>query len=216
MAVDQLMMTDKGATKYLMDDVKKWMAVYRLLDHVSTEVFDCGTLCDHACCMGRNPAFLPVSDFEQIDWEDTSSKETFFTHVSGFSSDNDLGIYLFPGEQQMLEIMDDTGWLQIETQDPKECGFPASWTEPVYFVKCKTPPKCPRNWRPLQCRTFPLKPVFGDSGVLELIWNDEELPYSCPLIEQNAPIHDDFYKATYTVWSHLVRDPRIFDLVMMW
>ena len=70
--------------------------------------------------------------------------------------------------------------------------------------------------RPLQCRIFPLKPVIGDSGVLEMIWNDEELPYSCPIIENNMPIHDDFYKATYTVWSHLLKDPRIFDLIMMW
>ena len=170
---------------HLMDDVKKWKAVYRLLDQVSTEVFDCGTLCGSACCMCQN-------------------------------EEKEMGIYLFPGEERLLLSPEaDTGWLEWETQDPKELGFPDSWTDPVYFVKCKTPPKCPRKWRPLQCRTFPLKPVFGENGVLEMIWNDEELPYVCPLIEQNAPIHDDFYKATYTVWTHLMRDPRIFDLVMM-
>ena len=168
-----------------MDDVKKWIAVYRLLDHVSTEVFDCGTLCGSACCNCQD-------------------------------SPEEMGIYLFPGEHRMLDVMPDTSWLSVETQDPEELGFPPSWKEPVYFVKCKTPPVCPRNWRPLQCRTFPLKPVFGDNDVLELIWNDEELPYSCPIIEKNMPIHDDFYKATYTVWTHLLRDRRIFDLIMLW
>ena len=170
-----------------MYDVRKWKAVYRLLDMVSTREFDCGTLCGSACCM----------------CQEESSEE--------------MGIYLFPGEHRLLlESGIDTDWLEWETQDPGELGFPDSWTEPVYFVKCKTPPVCPRKWRPLQCRTFPLMPVFGDNGVLEMIWNDDELPYVCPLIAENAPLHDAFYKATYTVWTHLLQDKRIFDLIMLW
>ena len=171
---------------YLMDDVKKWKAVYRLLDHVNTEVFDCGTLCGSACCNCQ-------------------------------SQEEELGIYLFPGEHRLFMEPDvQKDWLEWDTQDPGELGFPESWNEPVYFVKCKTPPVCPRRWRPLQCRTFPLKPVIGENGVLELIWNDDELPYTCPVIENNMPIHDDFYKATYTVWTHLLQDKRIFDLIMLW
>ena len=169
----------------LMDDVRKWKAVYRLLDRVNVEVYDCGTLCGNICCTCQ-------------------------------SDDLEMGIYLFPGEHLLLEEMGDTSWLEIEVQDPAELDFPKSWKEPVYFVNCKTPPYCMRKFRPLQCRTFPLKPVFGENGVLELIWDDDELPYKCPLIEQNAPIHDDFYKATYTVWIHLLKDRRIMDLVLAW
>ena len=182
-----------------MDDVNKWKAVYRPLDMVNTEPYDCGELCGAACCVcqGCSGTFDKDTDAE-VDM-------------------SDLGIYLFPGEHLLLKEPEiDTGWLEWSTQDPRELGFPESWTEPVYFVKCKTPPVCPRKWRPLQCRTFPLKPVFGDNDVLELIWNDEELPYECPIIEENRPIHDDFYKATYTAWTHLLRDPRIFDLILMW
>ena len=185
---------------YLMDDVRKWKAVYRLLNNVNTEVYDCGALCGSACCKANN-------------------------------CDEEMGIYLFPGEHNLLlEYLhinaSDTDhsdfstwnneWLEWTAQDPQELGFPGSWTDPVYFVKCKTSPSCPRFFRPLQCRTFPLKPVIGDQGVLELIWNDEELPYKCPVIERNMPVHDDFYKATYTVWTHLLRDKRIFDLVLLW
>ena len=125
-----------------------------------------------------------------------------------------MGIYLFPGEHLFLK--DRAPWLEWEEQDPLELGFPASWTEPVYFVTCKKEADCDRNFRPLQCRTFPLKPVLDENGVLELIWNDEDLPYSCPIIEKNMPIHDDFYKATYTVWSHLLKDKRFFDLILLW
>lgn len=172
---------------YPMDRIEKWAAVYRLLDHVSTREFDCGTLCGSACCRC-------------------------------FPSGEDMGIYLFPGEYRFLEAagalkMD---WMEPEFQDPAELGFPESWTEPVCFLHCRTAPHCPRHLRPLQCRTFPLKPVIGANGVLEMIWNDEELPYTCPIIEQNMPIHDDFYKATYTVWTHLLRDRRILDLVLSW
>jgi len=171
---------------YPMDDVRKWKAVYRLLNMVETEVFDCGSLCGSACCLAQG-------------------------------ADSEMGIYLFPGEQLIFENEDtDSSWLSFEKQDPEELGFPDSWDGPVYFVKCLAAPSCPRKLRPLQCRTFPLKPVLDENGVLELIWNDDELPYSCPLIEQNAPVHDDFYRATYTVWTHLMQDKRIFDLILSW
>lgn len=170
-----------------MDDLRKWKAVYRLLNQVSTREFDCGTLCGSACCMAAD-------------------------------SQEDMGIYLFPGEYRFLlsEGALDPDWVEMEFQDPAESGFPASWTEPVCFLRCKSAPVCRRSFRPLQCRTFPLKPVIGDSGVLELIWNDEELPYVCPVIEGNLPLHDDFYKATYTVWTHLLHDPRILELILSW
>ena len=174
-----------------MDDIRKWKAVYRLLNQVETEVFDCGTLCGSACC--------------------ACSRE-----------EKEMGIYLFPGEHLWLQkALENAGekaqeWLHWTQQDPGELGFPESWTEPVWFLTCKTAPCCPRELRPIQCRTFPLKPVIGENGVLEMIWNDEDLPYHCPIIENNMPIHDDFYKATYTVWTHLMRDRRIFDLVLGW
>ena len=224
-----------------MDDVNKWLEIYEKLDRVSPEVFDCGMLCGSACCTGRNAGCISKSQFKKIDWEDKDYKPEIKIPVyrgdaafSKSSSDSvkgtgkketmlapktaegkDLGIYLLPGEHLLLDLMEDKSWISIELQDPKECRLPASWEYPVYFINCKNPPKCPRKWRPLQCRTFPLKPAFDENGVLEMIWENEELPYSCPLIEYNAPIHDDFYQVTYEVWSELVQDPRIFDLVMM-
>ena len=202
--------------KYLMDDVNKWLTIYEKLDRVSPEVFDCGMLCGSACCTGRNAGCISKSQFKKIDWEDKDYKPEIEIPVSSSESDGkNLGIYLFPGEHLILDLMEDTSWISIELQDPKECRLPPSWEYPVYFINCKNPPVCPRKWRPLQCRTFPLKPAFDENGVLEMIWENEELPYSCPLIEYNAPIHDDFYRVTYEVWSELVQDPRIFDLVMM-
>jgi hypothetical protein len=46
-----------------------------------------------------------------------------------------------------------------------------------------------------------------------MIYHSGELPYECPLAEGEVPLNEDFIKATYTAWSHLIRDPLIYDLV---
>ena len=160
---------------------RTWRAIYRLLDHVSPIDGDCGKLCGAACC------------------------------TCGDESAEDLGIYLYPGEDAIHSRKSD--WLEWTVEDAEDYDFPDSWIGKVYFVKCKTPPHCPREMRPFQCRTYPLSPYLSPEGVLELVYNDEELPYSCPLIEDEIPLNDDFVKATYTVWKHLLRDPHMYDVV---
>ena len=124
-----------------------------------------------------------------------------------------VGIYLFPGEHQIHDRNAD--WLEWETDKASDYNFPDSWDGEVYFVNCKNPPHCPRKMRPLQCRTFPLVPYIDEDGILSLIWDFDELPYRCPLLEEKPEIDERFYRATYTAWSHLVRDPLIYDLVEM-
>ncbi len=43
--------------------------------------------------------------------------------------------------------------------------------------------------------------------------NNMDLPYKCPLVEDQSLIREDFVKVTETVWKKLIEDPRIFDLV---
>ena len=70
--------------------------------------------------------------------------------------------------------------------------------------------------RPVQCRTFPLAPHITEEGHLCLIYNDDDdLPYCCPMIEDETELDPDFIQATLTVWKHLIRDPLIYDLVKM-
>ena len=58
-----------------------------------------------------------------------------------------------------------------------------------------------------------LMPYISEYGELIMIYNDNELPYACPLIEDEIPLNDDFVRATRTVWKHLLRDRRIRDMV---
>ena len=125
--------------------------------------------------------------------------------VSGEHPDEEMGIYLYPADH----------WLSWTAEPAEDYEFPDSWNGDVYFVRCQDPPHCPRHKRPLQCRTYPLAPRLTDEGVLILIKNDENLPYTCPLIVNDMELSDDFIRATYTVWSHLIRDPFIYDLILM-
>lgn len=165
---------------------RTFAAIYRLLDRVSPVPFDCGMICGAACCMGS----------EEEDFE---------------AAGREMGIYLLPGEEKLHDRKD--GWLSGETQDAEEIGMPASWKGKVRFLKCPGPESCHRAMRPLQCRTFPAAPHFMEDGRLVLIWDDNELPYCCPLIEEAVDLDPRFLKATWTAWRRLVTDPLIRDLV---
>ncbi len=161
-------------------------AIYRFLDKVSPVPYDCGALCGAACCG---------------------------TEGSGQMGEvPEMGIYLLPGEEQVHDRSE--GWLSWYEEDAGDYDFPDSWDGTIAFVKCKTPPVCPREKRPIQCRTFPLEPHFTKDGELVMIRCDWELPYSCPLIDGEAELSPEFIRATGTVWKHLVRDPLIRDLVL--
>ena len=123
----------------------------------------------------------------------------------------DMGIYLLPGEEKIHSKNDD--WLTWTVDDAEDYEFPESWKGKVYFVKCKTPPKCPREKRPIQCRTFPLTPHITEDGELYLFYSDVDTPYRCPLIDEEVELQERFVQATYTVWKHLIEDPYIYDLV---
>ena len=132
---------------------------------------------------------------------------------SGTDSAPELGLYLLPGEESLHDRNDpDLLWQEDQAED---YDFPASWQGSVVFLRCSCAPHCPREKRPIQCRTFPLLPHLEADGILTLIWNDQILPYSCPLIEQNAELSPEFVRATKEAWRLLLHDPRIRDLVKM-
>ena len=181
-----------------------YKAIYRLLDRVSPVNYDCGKLCDAACCNCGGDA------------------------KTDDGTDYEMGIYLLPGEEKLFTMEED--WLKWSIEDALDYDFPDSWFGDIYFVRCKTPPICPRPMRPLQCRFFPLAPHLTENDELTLILCTAELPYSCPLITHNSAVcnischqrsshsyrlNDDFIRATYTVWTHLIKDKRIYDLVRM-
>ncbi len=169
-----------------------YQAIYRLLDKVSPLTTDCGKLCGATCC---------TCGSEEVS---TPENETSL----------DMGIYLLPGEDKVFtkEGREEYIWTKEKADN---FDFPRSWTGNVNYIKCKTPPICNRKLRPIQCRTFPLAPHMDKTGKLHLILFPGELPYVCPLIRESLTLEENFIKATYTVWSRLIQDKLISDLVLL-
>ncbi len=132
--------------------------------------------------------------------------------TQSYADGEEMGIFLMPGEEALFGPEDDA-WLERTHESAEDLGFPASWVESVAFVHCKTPPVCPREKRPIQCRTYPLTPHLDAEGHLTLVYNDLDMPYRCPLIEEQIPLNDDFVEATLKAWDMLIQDPRVRDLV---
>ena len=176
---------------------RKFKAIYRLLNRVSPQDYDCGTLCGAACCTAEKDDAIAIGS----------------SHGGEQSKELEMGIYLLPGEDKIHDKHDT--WLRWSAEDAEDYEFPESWRGKMFFVQCDGPNKCKRELRPMQCRTFPLAPHIDDAGELSLVYNDMELPYNCPLIYDEIPLNDSFVRATFTVWQHLIKDPLIYDLVRM-
>ena len=140
---------------------EEYIQIYKDLDKVSPVDYDCGTLCDSVCCT--------------CDDENTKDK--------------DMVIYLLPGEEELFlenNVKTDTkkdnlNWFEIAKENTKYYEYPKSWKGNVFFIRCKTPPKCNRKLRPIQCRTFPLTPHIIEE-TLHLIYEINDSTYNLSLI----------------------------------
>lgn len=158
--------------------------IYDRLDEVSPVDFDCGKLCDEVCCV--------------YDSKDCPNDE--------------LALYLLPGEELMYEDSDE---FDLYYMDPNEIKYHHSWKDQIYLVKCRNPPECDRSIRPIQCRTFPLIPHISKDGEFHLIFDETEFPYKCPIVQNHIKLNDDFVKITLEVWLKLIRNSLVYDLVDM-
>lgn len=188
---------------------EKYLEIYEMLNKVSPVDYDCGRLCEAACC---------TCNFEPDDIE--------FTAEGDENADNYMGLYLLPGEEKVYE--DEFGsneahdnWIKWGSIRAEDYEYPESWTGRVYFIECKTAPKCNREYRPIQCRTFPLAPHISEDDTFHVIVNCDLLPYECPLLESafnddgEYELNQDFVDVTWQAWNELVKDPLIYDLVKM-
>lgn len=127
--------------------------------------------------------------------------------------DEDSYIYLLPGEKEYLESAGCD--MHIARQKREEHDLPKSWGKYVYIMRCPGKEKCDRRLRPIQCRTFPLQPYLSDEGELEMVLYYMDVPYSCPFVEGEQPVSDEFRRAAHKAWTELIADKSIRDLVGM-
>ncbi|HOB30048.1 MAG TPA: hypothetical protein PLB36_00230 [Bacillota bacterium] len=122
-----------------------------------------------------------------------------------------VGMYLLPGEEQMFS--GNETWLTWTFPKARHNGFPSSWKGRVAFIMCRG--ECPRDSRPIQCRTFPLMPYLSLDGKLETRVDILSGILICPLVKYRETYHlnPKFLKAVQSGWEVLIKDPLIWDLV---
>ena len=177
---------------------RTYRAIYRLLDRVSPVDFDCGMLCNAACCN--------LDDMDPyFDMDESAIEEG--------ELEADMGMIFLPGEDKIHDKKD--SWLEWYSDSTDALDYPDSWKGQVYFAKCQGHNHCNRKMRPIQCRTFPVAPHLDEQGKLSLVLDDLELPYTCPLQDagEELVLEERFLRATYTAWKRLITDPLIYDLV---
>lgn len=118
-----------------------------------------------------------------------------------------VGMYLLPGEERMFTGSEP--WLRWSFRRAEDQDFPTEWKGHVAFVECNS--RCPREKRPVQCRTFPLMPYIDSYGVLTVRLDVLNGPFLCPLVRypKRYPLRDEFSDRVLEGWKLLIADPLI-------
>lgn len=122
------------------------------------------------------------------------------------STDDDSGMYLFPGEDVMFS--ESQPWLKIELSD-----FTYGNNKPVLIAICTD--QCQRELRPLACRIFPLTPYMTHNGVMSIKIDSRAIPM-CPLAKQftTDALDETFVAAVARVFRLLAKEKEIQSFVL--
>lgn len=118
-----------------------------------------------------------------------------------------VGMYLLPGEEKLFTGQEP--WLKWSFKRAEDQDFPSRWKGYVAFVECNS--SCPRDKRPIQCRTFPLMPYIDAHGNLTVRLDYLNGPFLCPLVRhpRRYPLRSEFRQRVLEAWKLLIVDPVI-------
>lgn len=121
------------------------------------------------------------------------------------SADENTGMYLYPGEEQMLT--EQSAWLHI-----KPSSFPYGNKKTAAVALCNS--SCDRSFRPLACRIFPLTPYIRHYGTIDIIIDPRAVPV-CPLAKPYMSQHLDkrFITAVTRVFSMLSKEKELYSFI---
>ncbi|MCH4890972.1 hypothetical protein EZV73_25565 [Acidaminobacter sp. JC074] len=108
-----------------------------------------------------------------------------------------LGMYLLPLEYEAIQK--DRG---VDFEVHSSYDYEIHGAKKLFYIFCNNNSGCLRNYRPVQCRTYPLEPHFED-GQLKMIIEKNQL-HTCPLIENKDIWRKEFIKGIYAGWELLL------------
>lgn len=113
-----------------------------------------------------------------------------------------LGMYLQPLEYE---------YVQKDIAIDYEIHYSTQYDMPPkikksYYIFCKET-QCMRNFRPIQCRTYPFEPHI-ENGKFSLVIEKEQI-HQCPLLESTQTWRQEFIDGIYKGWQELMKIPMI-------
>ena len=158
------------------------------------------------------PSTLSKEDFQRVyDLMDTHPMDSDCGILCGSlcctEYEPGVGMYLLPGEDEMFDGKEP--WLKCEFAKAQDHDFPPDWKGLVAFIMCNG--TCPRDRRPVQCRTFPLMPYLDPEGNLQVKIDRLSGILICPLVQrpEQHPLRPEFHAAVLSAWQILIKDPLI-------
>jgi hypothetical protein len=122
------------------------------------------------------------------------------------TTEEDLGMYLFPGEEEMYE--GEHPWLHIE-----KTSLTYGNGKPVFLATCDD--HCPRELRPLACRIFPLTPYIERNKTFVIRSDPRAVPI-CPLARESSShkLDENFIDAVANAFRLLIKDSEIRSFIL--
>ncbi len=114
-----------------------------------------------------------------------------------------LGMYLLPLEFEYIQsdvVKDFTVHRSVFYDMPPKI-------KQMYYIYCNEEQGCFRDFRPIQCRTYPFEPHI-ENGQLSLVIEKEQI-HGCPLLEMTDQWRQSFIDGIYMGWQELIKIPII-------
>lgn len=115
----------------------------------------------------------------------------------GYDGDEDLGMYLLPLEYEMVQEK-----LKVPYERHTSKDYELMNLKKQYYIFCTNDSGCLREFRPIQCRTYPIEPHLVN-GTLQLIVEKTQL-HECPLINKRELWRDEYIDGIYQGWTLLL------------
>ncbi len=114
-----------------------------------------------------------------------------------------LGMYLLPLEYEYMQCAVVTDY---DLHSHLQYNMPPK-IKKYYYIYCHLAKGCLRDYRPIQCRTYPFEPHL-ENGTFSLVIEKEQL-HGCVLIESITEWRQAFIDGVFNGWLELMKIPII-------
>lgn len=185
--------------------------------------YDCGVLCNKKCCCGTDSDGMLLFPFEEFMYQDIQSIESNRFNLKGNSRFNKK-------DSDRLSFVDScrstvngnnrlslTDSVQFDSKDSNwfniiDSNISLSNGYKIKYLTCSG--HCPREYRPLSCRIFPVIPYINELGRMEFRLDLRSLR-TCPIAYKSDEytIDESFIENLYLAFPPLLKDKQVVEFI---